>query len=868
MRVYNVLIIFTIFIVIKTVSCVDWTLNCSLSCQCKWINGKKSALCNALSLTQIPTNLSTEIQVLMMNENNIQILNREEFTTLGLINLQKIYLKKSNIKYLHRETFKNLKILVELDLSENLIEQLDKQTFSGNDRLRILFLYSNPIKQLIADQFPVLPYLRTIDLHNCQINRIDETTFSNVDLLEYLNLKQNSLQSLPGNTFTHMKNLKTLLLEENPWNCDCQLKNFRNWYVKNNHGRISLQCKTPFSMLNQNWEIVEEDAFGCAPTLRIMKEDIHLSDLESNITFRCFTTGDPKPTIAWELDGKEIENDNVVIENEDSAMAAVVSSLDQQDHQQQQQHQNGNKIWSNLSIYNITNLNAGFYTCFARNDIGYASQNISLILPEVIDHVAIKNSDTFWYFGLILGIFGTIISFLLISIMFCVCRKLARRRKHRKNIKNSVSFNDQEKKLLDLSITTTTNDRDRDYNEMLNTPSSTGATHKSDSSIIALEPVQITIENFHHPHSLQHHLQHHNNGRRMGDEFPLNISLFPPPPPEFCTSTAQSSLMTTSSTNGQLHLHNNNHMSSSLHNQLRQQHQHQQHQQQQQQHLPLTTNKPPFGNIFISVSVTQDAIDNDSNMYPDLLNIPNRIKNSLTANNLSSSLVTTSLASSTIQPLNQTTITSTTLPISQPTPSLIATSTIVPINIESYATLPRNKLLSSASSTSSSSSASGSFKQPVSILKQTKKNYDNKQRNNGLMESENCMSAGLIISGNNSDISNKCVSCNINSRHDNMGPRYTASGNSTLSIPDEEREEQENLQQQKIQTSQQQHQQLQQPREQLSSPDQLLNHHNNSYRLHHHHQQQQQHSPTEQLSPQNQIPSSTNLLMPSDFVSL
>ena len=817
-------------------------------------------MCNALSLTQIPTNLSTEIQVLMMNENNIQILNREEFTTLGLINLQKIYLKKSNIKYLHRETFKNLKILVELDLSENLIEQLDKQTFSGNDRLRILFLYSNPIKQLIADQFPVLPYLRTIDLHNCQINRIDETTFSNVDLLEYLNLKQNSLQSLPSNTFTHMKNLKTLLLEENPWNCDCQLKNFRNWYVKNNHGRISLQCKTPFSMLNQNWEVVEEDAFGCAPTLRILKEEIHLSDLESNVTFKCFTTGDPKPTIAWELDGKEIENDNVVIENEDSATAAVISSitLDPVHQQQHQQHQNGNKIWSNLSIYNITNLNAGFYTCFARNDIGFASQNISLILPEVIDHVTIKNSDTFWYFGLILGIFGTIISFLLISIMFCVCRKLIRRRKHRKNIKNSVSFNDQEKKLLDLSITTTTNDRDRDYNEMLNTPSSTGATHKSDSSIIALEPVQITIENFHHPHNLQHHLQHHNNGRRMGDEFPLNISLFPPPPPEFCTSTAQSSLMTTTSSNGQLHLHNNNHLSSSLHNQLRQQH---------QQHLPLSTNKPPFGNIFISVSVTQDAIDNDSNMYPDLLNIPNRLKNS---NSLSSSLVT-SLASSTI-PSNQTTITQTT-PIQIPLSSsaLIATSTIVPINIESYATLPRNKLLSSASSTSSSSSASGSFKQPVSILKQTKKNYDNKQRNNGQMESENCMSAGLIISGNNSDISNKCVSCNINSRHDNMGPRYTASGNSTLSIPDEEREEQENLQQLKIQA-------LQQPREQLSSPDQLLNHHNNnatshSYRLHnHHHQQQQQqkqHSPTEQLSPQNQIPSSsTNLLMPSDFVSL
>lgn len=825
--------------VTKTIDCVDWTLNCSTSCHCKWINGKKSANCTALSLTQIPTNLSTEIQVLTMNENNLQTLSREEFTTLGLINLQKIYLRKSNIKYLHRETFKNLKILVELDLSENLIEQLDKQTFSGNDRLRILFLYGNPIKKLITDQFPVLPYLRTIDLHNCDIASIEETSFSNVDLLEYLNLKQNNLQNLPGNVFTHMKNLKTLLLEDNPWNCDCMLKKFRNWYVNNNLNRISLQCKSPFSLLDQHWDNVHEDAFGCAPTLKILKEDIHLSDLESNITFKCYTTGDPRPTISWQLDGREIENENVVIDNDDgsqlsggslqslSSGAAPQASLMAIEHNQH--NPNGNKIWSNLSIYNITNLNAGFYTCFARNDLGFASQNISLILPEVVDHVLIKNSDTFWYFGLILGIFGTIISFLLIAILFCVCRKIAHRRRTKKNIKGSVSFNDQEKKLLDLSITTT-NDRDRDYTEMLNTPSTTtSTTNKTDSSIIALEPVQITIENFHHPHNLQHHhLQHHH--RRMGDEFPLNISLFPPPPPEFCTASVQSSLMapqhqqhpTTmgiapSSTNGQLFQHTGN---SGQH--LR-----------QQNSLPLTTNKPPFGNIFISVSLTQDSLDNDLNMYPDLLNIvPNRMKNSSTTNNISSASSTSSSIS--IQP------------------PVIPTSQIVPINIESFATLPRNKLLSSSSPSSGS-------RGPVSILKQTRKNYDNTR----MLESENCM-AGLLMTGN-SDIGTKCKSCIL--KNDNMGLRVTASGNSVLSIPDEEPEDEVVCENSSLHSHHHQQQQQHEIREQLpASTEQMLSHHLTSASYHHHN-----HSPPEQLSPppppKSQAPSAT-LLMPSDFVSL
>lgn len=396
-----------------------------------------------------------------------------------------------------------------------------------------------------------------------------------------------------------------------------------------------------------------------------------------------------------------------------------------------------------------------------------------------------------------MGIFGTVLSFLLISIAFCVCRKVSRMRKTKKNIKSSVSFNDQEKKLLDLSITTN-NDR-QDYD----TPSTTTSmTNKTDSSMMmsSLEPVQITIENFHHhpSHMLSQFQNHHQ--RIISDEYPLNITLFPPPPAEFCSP--QSSMIATT-TNGQLQYSNSisgNGQPPMHHHQMLQQ--------------PLTANKPPFSNIFISVSVnSQDPLDNhDMNMYPDLLNIPNRVKNSLTTSNLAPS-----------------------------SPSAMPTSQIVPINIESYATLPRNKMLSS----------SGKAKGPVSILKNSCKNYEQS------IPEEACV-AGLLMSSKISELG-KCVTCNLGSRHDNMGPRVTASGNSTLSIPDDERDEQE--------AADRDEQSLFEQREQLQA-DQMLNLNFN----HHLHHRNSSPSPPPakpthlQLQPCISPPSSS--LMPNDFVSL
>ncbi|EDV92766.1 uncharacterized protein LOC6563747 [Drosophila grimshawi] len=583
----------------------DWSQSCASNCTCKWTNGKKSAICSSLQLTSIPTTLSTELQVLVLNDNHIPYLNREEFSSLGLLNLQRIYLKKSEVQYIHKESFRNLKILVEIDLSDNKLEMLDKDTFMGNDRLRILYLNGNPLKRLSAYQFPILPHLRTLDMHNCLISYIDPMSLANLNLLEFLNLKNNLLESLSEYVFQHMGNLKTLSLEENPWQCNCKLRKFRSWYVSSRLSSVSLVCKGPPVQKDRTWDSVDDELFGCPPRVEIFNnEEATNIDIGSNTTFSCLVYGDPLPEVSWELNGKILDNDNVLFDVESIA---------------------SDKLWSNLTVFNVSSLDAGTYACTGSNLIGSMTQNISIYLSEIVQHVLVKTPETFWYFGLIMGIFGTVFLLIAISFVVCLCKRTTRQHRHanKAGVKSSVSFNDQEKKLLDSSVTTTTNDRGDSYG-IDNNPSSI---NKTDSSLgfnqieihavenhrqqqqqqqggqgqgqagqhmrqqlmtvkdptCGLISVPTSMASYQHQHQHQHQLQHpgqhthsHSHGHaQLSEEFPLNVGVFPPPP-EFCSNIVPN---------------------------------------------------PTFGNIFIRVSVTQDMLDGaDINMYPDLLNIPKRLQ--------------------------------------------------------------------------------------------------------------------------------------------------------------------------------------------------------------------------------------------------
>ncbi|XP_072384111.1 leucine-rich repeat, immunoglobulin-like domain and transmembrane domain-containing protein 2 [Diabrotica undecimpunctata] len=466
-----------VFTVALALAAPDWT-DCPSPCRCTWSNGKKTALCKKAGFTGIPGTLDEGMQVLDLSGNFLSKLPKAAFRSVGLLNLQRVYLSRAGLTEIHRDAFVDLIILVEIDLSDNEIYSLHPETFHGNERLRILYLNGNPLKELVRAQFPTLPHLRTLELENCHLKVINRETFIHLTALETLNLKYNLLQNLSETTFMNFAQLKTLALDGNPWQCDCDLRGFRDWFLASKLHSVPLICSEPKLLGGKLWDEIPSEEFACVPQVFAYPQQQVQAEAGGNVTFGCHVRGDPEPQVLWLYEGHPINHTWLVVEAEEGL-------LDK---------------WANISIYNVSDADVGRYTCVAKNILDSTSVNVSLVLPEVVTATTLSKSDTkmVWWSIVIVSIAVGFSGVITVITVCCV-----RNRGQRRNIKASVSFTDQEKKLLDVSIATTT---DR----------GTGSCEALGPELDIMEPpVHITIER-------EPHLP------------PLAVY---PPPPEFSTNT-------------------------------------------------------------------------------------------------------------------------------------------------------------------------------------------------------------------------------------------------------------------------------------------------------------------------------------------
>jgi len=402
-----------IFNILAPVRC-DFLSSCPALCQCKWSGGKKTADCSNKAYTTIPPNIHTDVQVLNMDGNYIKELSKDSFSSVGLYHLQKISLKDCKIQKIHENAFSKLKILTEINLDGNNITKLPSKLFDGNERLRTIILSSNQISSLIPHQFPPLRALKKIDLSNTGLRTINMKAFMNLGRsVEDIDLHGNYLQNIREETFITLQGLKHLQLHENPWMCDCKLKNFRDFVVHKKLLTSETICLEPERLADKAWTQVNSQDFACKPEVEVSRPKV-LGKLGENATLECKIIGNPVPAVKWVLNGRIIQNNTSPLHTKNMEQTYVIS--------EKALAEGGIERNLSLTITNVKSNDLGDYSCVAINKGGMAERNVTLTFTDPLSGPVPYPQKLTIIIGVAAGALLILIVF-VIALCCCCCRK-------------------------------------------------------------------------------------------------------------------------------------------------------------------------------------------------------------------------------------------------------------------------------------------------------------------------------------------------------------------------------------------------------------------------------------------------------------
>ncbi|KAM9314671.1 toll-like receptor 3 [Pholidichthys leucotaenia] len=243
-----------------------------------------------------------QIQEIHMS-NNIQSIDLSSSSFVNVPSLRILTLGKSlkaEALNLENSPFKPLTNLTILDLSNNNIANLRKNTLDGLVNLKILKLQHNNLARLWKkaslggpvlfleqthslvtlqmdynglDEIPVealkgLKNLRELSLNNNLLNSLEDSVFSDLTSLQVLRLEKNLITSVRSEVFgIPMSNLTLLVMNRNPFDCTCEsILWFVTWLNTTNTTSVpglkdQYMCNTPRAYFSQ--PIMEFDPFSC-----------------------------------------------------------------------------------------------------------------------------------------------------------------------------------------------------------------------------------------------------------------------------------------------------------------------------------------------------------------------------------------------------------------------------------------------------------------------------------------------------------------------------------------------------------------------------------------------------------------------------
>lgn len=255
---------------------------CRDLCDCEEKDGSLSVSCENRGISSLAeiTPLHFSTYHLLLTGNLLKRLAFNDFVHYEGATI--LHLGNNDISEVETGAFNGLQGLKRLHLNNNKIDSLRDDFFVGLEQLEYLQLDYNYISHIDASAFSKLRHLEVLILNDNLLSSLPTNVYQYVPLT-HLDLRGNQLKLLPYNgLLEHMNKIVELQLEENPWNCSCELIPLKAWLESISYTALvgDVVCETPFRLHGRDLDEVSKQEL--CPRRAIAEYEMHAEPARSS----------------------------------------------------------------------------------------------------------------------------------------------------------------------------------------------------------------------------------------------------------------------------------------------------------------------------------------------------------------------------------------------------------------------------------------------------------------------------------------------------------------------------------------------------------------------------------------------------------